>query len=101
MSNIRKTIAKRLLESKQLIPHYYLTQEVNVDALLKVRAKYNKKLEKSGVKLSVNDFIIKATAVASQKVGGLGFCAKNTKHFWNISGAWSEFTLVWLDHKTV
>ncbi|ENN71124.1 hypothetical protein HUJ04_007587 [Dendroctonus ponderosae] len=68
VSNIRKTIAKRLLQSKQLIPHYYLTQEINVDALLKVRAKYNKKLEKSGVKLSVNDFIIKATAVASQKV---------------------------------
>lgn len=68
MSNIRRTIAKRLLESKQQIPHYYLTQEINVDSLLKVRSKYNKKLEKSGVKLSVNDFIIKATAVASQKV---------------------------------
>ncbi|XP_066140221.1 dihydrolipoyllysine-residue acetyltransferase component of pyruvate dehydrogenase complex, mitochondrial isoform X2 [Euwallacea fornicatus] len=68
VSNIRKTIAKRLLESKQLIPHYYLTQEVNVDALMKVRSKYNKKLEKQGVKLSVNDFIVKATAVASQKV---------------------------------
>lgn len=68
VSNIRRTIAKRLLESKQQIPHYYLTQEINVDSLLKVRSKYNKKLEKSGVKLSVNDFIIKATAVASQKV---------------------------------
>ncbi|CAH1135899.1 unnamed protein product [Ceutorhynchus assimilis] len=68
VSGMRKTIAKRLLESKQQIPHYYLTQEVNVDALLKVRSKFNKKLEKSGLKLSVNDFVIKATAVASQKV---------------------------------
>lgn len=68
VSNIRRTIAKRLLESKQHIPHYYLTSEVNVDKLLKVRSTYNKKLEKSGVKLSVNDFIIKAVAVASQKV---------------------------------
>lgn len=65
---MRKTIAKRLLESKQFIPHYYLTQDVNVDALQKVRSKYNKKLEKSKVKLSVNDFIIKAVAVATQKV---------------------------------
>ncbi|XP_050299199.1 dihydrolipoyllysine-residue acetyltransferase component of pyruvate dehydrogenase complex, mitochondrial isoform X2 [Anthonomus grandis grandis] len=68
VSSMRKTIAKRLLESKQQIPHYYLSQEVNVDALLKIRSKYNKKLEKSGVKLSVNDFIIKAVAIASQKV---------------------------------
>lgn len=68
VSNIRRTIAKRLLESKQNIPHYYLNAEVNVDALFKVRSNYNKRLEKSGVKLSVNDFIIKAVAVASQKV---------------------------------
>ncbi|XP_060522620.1 dihydrolipoyllysine-residue acetyltransferase component of pyruvate dehydrogenase complex, mitochondrial isoform X2 [Cylas formicarius] len=68
VSNIRRTIAKRLLESKQNIPHYYLSVEINVENLLKVRAKYNKKLEKQGVKMSVNDFIIKATAVASQKV---------------------------------
>ncbi|KAF7282684.1 hypothetical protein GWI33_002153 [Rhynchophorus ferrugineus] len=68
VSNVRRTIAKRLLESKQLIPHYYLTAEINVDKLLKVRSGFNKKLEKSGVKLSVNDFVIKAVAAASQKV---------------------------------
>lgn len=68
ISGIRSTIAKRLLQSKQTIPHYYLSVEINIDNLLKIRTKYNKKLEKDGVKLSVNDFIIKATAQASLKV---------------------------------
>ncbi|KAJ8923342.1 hypothetical protein NQ315_001900 [Exocentrus adspersus] len=68
VSGIRGTIAKRLLQSKQTIPHYYLSIEANVDKLLQIRAKYNKKLEKSGVRLSVNDFIIKAVAQASVKI---------------------------------
>lgn len=68
VSGVRGVIAKRLLQSKQTIPHYYLSVEVNVDKLVKIRSKFNKKLEKSGVKLSVNDFIIKAVALASVKV---------------------------------
>uniref|UniRef100_A0A6B2E6U8 dihydrolipoyllysine-residue acetyltransferase n=1 Tax=Phlebotomus kandelakii TaxID=1109342 RepID=A0A6B2E6U8_9DIPT len=68
VSNIRGVIAKRLLESKVTIPHYYLTVDVNMEAVLKLRAKLNKSLEKEGVKLSVNDFIIKAAATANRKI---------------------------------
>lgn len=68
VSNTRAVIAKRLTESKVTIPHYYLTVDINVDKLNEVRAKFNKKLEKDGVKLSFNDFVIKATALASKKV---------------------------------
>lgn len=68
VTSMRATIAKRLLQSKQTVPHYYLTVEINVDKLQAVRAKFNKKLEKQGVKLSVNDFIIKAVGAASRKV---------------------------------
>ncbi|XP_075153897.1 dihydrolipoamide S-acetyltransferase muc isoform X2 [Haematobia irritans] len=68
VSNIRGVIAKRLLESKQQIPHYYVTVECQVDNLMKLRSKINKKYEKQGVKVSVNDFIIKATAIACRKV---------------------------------
>ncbi|KAL5279278.1 DLAT family protein [Megaselia abdita] len=68
VSNIRGVIAKRLLESKQTIPHYYVTVECQVDNLMKFRERINKKYEKKGVKVSVNDFIIKATAAACRKV---------------------------------
>ncbi|XP_049538209.1 dihydrolipoyllysine-residue acetyltransferase component of pyruvate dehydrogenase complex, mitochondrial isoform X2 [Anopheles darlingi] len=68
VSNIRGVIAKRLLESKTTIPHYYLTVDVNMDAITKLRARFNKQLEKEGVKLSINDFIIKAAAMACKKV---------------------------------
>jgi len=68
VTNIRSVIAKRLLESKLTIPHYYLTIDVNMDQIMKLRTKFNKKLEKEGVKLSVNDFVLKATALASKKV---------------------------------
>jgi len=64
LSNIRKTIARRLTESKQQIPHIYLTVDVRLDALLKLRGELNKALESSGVKLSVNDLLIKALAKA-------------------------------------
>src|SRR5207253_11443703 len=67
-SNIRKVIASRLLQSKQTIPHYYLTIESNVDKLMKVRAELNAKSGADGVKISVNDFIIKAAALACKKV---------------------------------
>jgi len=68
LSNIRKTIAKRLLQSKTTIPHYYLTVEVEMDAIMSIREKLNKVLESQKKKLSVNDFIIKACALACVKV---------------------------------
>lgn len=68
VSGIRGVIAKRLLESKTQIPHYYLTNDVCLDEIVKLRARLNKQLEKEGVKLSINDFIIKAAAVACKKV---------------------------------
>ncbi|XP_037928474.1 dihydrolipoyllysine-residue acetyltransferase component of pyruvate dehydrogenase complex, mitochondrial isoform X2 [Teleopsis dalmanni] len=68
VSNVRAVIAKRLLESKVTIPHYYVSVECQVDNLLKFRAKVNKKYEKQKVRVSVNDFIIKATAAACRKV---------------------------------
>jgi pyruvate dehydrogenase E2 component (dihydrolipoamide acetyltransferase) len=67
LSNIRKTIARRLTEAKQTIPHIYLTVDVRLDALLKLRGELNKGLESRGVKLSVNDLLIKALAVALEQ----------------------------------
>jgi pyruvate dehydrogenase E2 component (dihydrolipoamide acetyltransferase) len=64
LSNMRKTIARRLTESKQQIPHIYLTLDVRLDALLKLRGELNASLESRGVKLSVNDMLIKALALA-------------------------------------
>jgi pyruvate dehydrogenase E2 component (dihydrolipoamide acetyltransferase) len=65
---MRKTIAARLTEAKQTIPHFYLRRTVEIDALLAFREQLNKGLEGRGVKLSVNDFIIKACALALQMV---------------------------------
>ena len=62
LSNIRKTIARRLTEAKQQVPHIYLTVDIQLDALLKLRAELNAGLESRGVKLSVNDLLIKALA---------------------------------------
>ena len=62
--NIRKTIARRLTESKQQIPHIYLTVDIQLDALLKLRGELNEGLESRGIKLSVNDLLIKALAQA-------------------------------------
>jgi len=64
LSNVRKTIARRLTESKQTVPHIYLTVDIRLDALLKLRGELNKSLETRGVKLSVNDLIIKALAAS-------------------------------------
>src|SRR6476661_1706013 len=64
LSNMRKTIARRLTESKQQVPHIYLTVDINLDALLKLRGELNAGLESRGVKLSVNDLLIKALAQA-------------------------------------
>ncbi|MFV0475214.1 MAG: pyruvate dehydrogenase complex dihydrolipoamide acetyltransferase [Pikeienuella sp.] len=69
LDGMRKTIAARLSEAKQTIPHFYLRREIELDALLKFRSELNKGLEAKGVKLSVNDFVIKACALALQDVG--------------------------------
>ncbi|TXT06112.1 hypothetical protein VHUM_03585 [Vanrija humicola] len=63
VSNMRKVIGKRLSESKREVPHYYLTVEIEVDRLLKLRQVFNKASEGKS-KLSVNDFIVKAAALA-------------------------------------
>ena len=68
LNGMRKTIAARLTEAKQSIPHFYLRRDIRLDALLKFRSELNKQLEPRGVKLSVNDFIIKASALALQTV---------------------------------
>ncbi|MCL2566715.1 MAG: 2-oxo acid dehydrogenase subunit E2, partial [Alphaproteobacteria bacterium] len=66
-SGMRKTIAKRLLESKNTIPHYYLTIDCNMETILKARASLND-ASKDKYKLSVNDFIIKAVAMAMMDI---------------------------------
>ena len=64
LSNMRKTIARRLTESKQQVPHIYLTVDIQLDRLLKLRSEINDGLKGRGIKLSVNDMLIKALAVA-------------------------------------
>lgn len=68
LDGMRKTIAARLTEAKQTIPHFYLRRDIKIDNLLSFRGQLNKQLEARGVKLSVNDFIIKACALALQTV---------------------------------
>lgn len=68
LDGMRRTIAARLSEAKQTIPHFYLRRSAKLDELMKFRAMLNKQLEARGIKLSVNDFIIKASALALQEV---------------------------------
>ncbi|MBU0825888.1 MAG: pyruvate dehydrogenase complex dihydrolipoamide acetyltransferase, partial [Alphaproteobacteria bacterium] len=68
LSGMRKTIARRLTQSMQEAPHIYLTVDIRLDALLKLRGELNASLESRGVKLSVNDMLIKALAVALERV---------------------------------
>lgn len=68
LDGMRKTIAARLTEAKQTIPHFYLRRDIDLDPLLTFRGELNKGLETRGVKLSVNDFVIKACALALQDV---------------------------------
>ncbi|MFO1175477.1 MAG: pyruvate dehydrogenase complex dihydrolipoamide acetyltransferase [Paracoccaceae bacterium] len=68
LDGMRRTIAARLTEAKQTIPHFYLRRSVQLDSLMAFREQLNKGLEARGVKLSVNDFIIKACALALQSV---------------------------------
>ncbi|XGW03931.1 hypothetical protein V3C99_015235 [Haemonchus contortus] len=78
LTAMRRTIAKRLSESKSTIPHYYLTAEINIDNLLKVREKLNKLLAQGtdgSTKISINDFIVKASALSCLRV-------PETNSFW-------------------
>ncbi len=65
---MRKTIARRLTESARDIPHFPLNIDIEIDALLAARGRINKMLEKTGVKVSVNDIVIKAAAMALKQV---------------------------------
>ena len=65
LSNMRKTIAKRLVESKTQVPHFQVSIEIDMDPLMDLRKTLNQQLEPQGIKLSVNDFIVRATAVAA------------------------------------
>lgn len=76
VSNMRKTIARRLLESKTQLPHFYVETEVDAAALIKLRKELNDSLaelpaEQGGVKFTVNDFILKASAEALRRVPGV------------------------------
>jgi len=68
LNGMRKTIAARLTEAKQSIPHFYLRRDIQLDALLAFRSQLNSQLAAREIKLSVNDFIIKACALALQQV---------------------------------
>ncbi|WP_210527526.1 pyruvate dehydrogenase complex dihydrolipoamide acetyltransferase [Rubellimicrobium arenae] len=68
LDGMRKVIAARLTEAKQTIPHFYLRRDIRLDALLAFRSQLNAALEGRKVKLSVNDFVIKACALALQQV---------------------------------
>jgi pyruvate dehydrogenase E2 component (dihydrolipoamide acetyltransferase) len=68
VSTIRGVIAKRMVESTTTIPYVYLDIEIDAEPLLAIRAQLNTGLEKQGVKLSVNDFILKASAEALRRV---------------------------------
>ena len=68
-NSMRRVIARRLVEAKQTIPHFYLTIDCSIDALLQLRKELNDCSE--GVKLSINDFVIKAASLAMRKVPGV------------------------------
>ena len=77
---MRRITAQRLLESKTSVPHYYVTVDVRMDKLLALRAQLNKALEKDGAKLSVNDLIVKASALVRIVHGTLHSCLPTTGH---------------------
>ena len=82
LSGMRKTIARRLTESKTTVPHFYLTIECEMTKLMAQRKELNTRLEADGVKLSVNDFIIKAVAMALKKVPAANVQYAGDKMYW-------------------
>ena len=80
-TSIRKVIARRMLESKQQVPHFYLTVELEIDALLAARQAINAVVEKKGTKVSVNDMVIKA-------------CAKALRDHPECNASWTEDEMI-------
>ena len=68
IDGMRKTIVSRLTSAKQNIPHYYLRRDINMDSLINIRSQMNEGLKDQNIKISINDFIIKACAMALQSV---------------------------------
>lgn len=93
LSNMRQTIARRLQESKSQIPHFYLEVEVDVEAMLETRANLNKAFEKlpNPIKLSPNDFVLKAVAEALRKVPAVNasFEGDTIRQFGNVALAFA------------
>jgi pyruvate dehydrogenase E2 component (dihydrolipoamide acetyltransferase) len=83
-SNVRRVIAERLSEAKRTIPHFYLTIDCDVDALLAARRQANEHVP--GLKLSVNDFVVKAAALALRKVPAVNaaWMADAIRHFHDV-----------------
>src|SRR5260370_516140 len=80
-TSIRKAIARRMLESKQTVPHFYLTVDLEIDALLAARQAINAVAEKKGTKVSVNDMVIKA-------------CAKALRDHPECNASWTEDEMI-------
>ncbi|HEY4893614.1 MAG TPA: pyruvate dehydrogenase complex dihydrolipoamide acetyltransferase [Reyranella sp.] len=78
---VRKVIARRMLESKQTVPHFYLTVDLEIDALLAARQAINAVAEKKGAKVSVNDMVIKA-------------CAKALRDHPECNASWTEDEMI-------
>ncbi|POS61274.1 pyruvate dehydrogenase complex dihydrolipoamide acetyltransferase [Parasaccharibacter apium] len=85
-SGMRKVIARRLTESKTQVPHFYVSVDIELDALLSLRSRLNKALEAEGCKISVNDMMIKAVALALKKLPGLNvqFTETEMLHFEDV-----------------
>jgi len=78
---VRKVIARRMLESKQTVPHFYLTVDLEIDALLAARQAINDVARKMGAKVSVNDMVIKA-------------CAKALRDHPECNASWTEEEMI-------
>ncbi|MFT8345691.1 pyruvate dehydrogenase complex dihydrolipoamide acetyltransferase [Gluconobacter oxydans] len=85
-STMRKVIARRLTESKTQVPHFYVSVDIELDALLELRSKLNATAQENSFKISVNDMMIKAVALALKKVPGVNvqFTDAETLHFENV-----------------
>ena len=85
-STMRKVIARRLTESKTQVPHFYVSVDIELDALLALRSKLNATAEDNSFKISVNDMMIKAVGLALKKQPGLNvqFTDAETLHFENV-----------------
>ena len=80
VSTMRAVIAKRMVESTTTIPYIYLDIEIDAEPLLAIRAQLNTGLEKDGVKLSVNDFVLKACAEALRRVPAVNSSWEGNQH---------------------